>query len=362
MALQTLYIQNFRNLASGNLSLHEKMNFLVGDNGSGKSSCLEAIFYLGHIKSFRTTKTENLVNFEQSTFVLSALDETDKRFGLSRELNTGNIELKVNTQKVSKLSEFAKCLAVQIITPESFKLFSGGAKERRKFVDLGLFHVEHSFSKLWVQFNKALKQRNACLKKHSAWEQEVYWREEFCSLSEKVAELRRVYIDALKEELQQWLEILMPEVVSDIGVSYLQGWNSKKALADVLSENIEKERERTYSLFGAHKFDVRFTYKRSAIEASLSRGQQKLFLLALTFAQTKLIARVNSVKPILLVDDIGAELDSHSRSAFQHAIRDLDCQVVVSAIDEKSLEPIIPEDNNYKMFHVEHGKISEKSK
>jgi len=362
MALSTLFTQNFRNLDSCTLSLHKDMNFLVGDNGSGKSSCLEAIFYLGHVKSFRTTKTENLVNFEKSGFVLSALDETDKRFGLGRDIVSGNIELKVNAEKVSKLSEFAKCLAVQIITPESFKLFSGGAKERRKFVDLGLFHVEHSFSNVWILFNRALKQRNSSLKSESGWQQEVYWRKEFCKLSEQVAELRRVYINALKSELDVWLNVLMPDIVEDIGVSYLQGWNSKKDLSQVLEENLEKERERTFSLFGAHKFDIRFTYRRNAIEASLSRGQQKLFLLALTFAQTRLIARVNSIKPILLVDDIGAELDSHSRSAFQHAIRDLDCQVIVSAIDEKSLEPIIPEDNNYKMFHVEHGRISEKSK
>jgi DNA replication and repair protein RecF len=83
-----------------------------------------------------------------------------------------------------------------------------------------------------------------------------------------------------------------------------------------------------------------------------------LFLLALTFAQAQLIKKVNRVKPIILIDDIGAELDLNSRKAFAEAYLHLDSQTFITAIDKSALEPLVPDDNNYKMFHVEHGQIS----
>jgi len=103
---------------------------------------------------------------------------------------------------------------------------------------------------------------------------------------------------------------------------------------------------------------VKFLTGNVVIDNQLSRGQQKLFLLALTFAQAKLIEKVKRVKPILLIDDVGAELDFNSRTLLNKAINKLDCQVIITAIDQTAVEPLVPTDNNYKMFHVKHGRIS----
>ena len=138
----------------------------------------------------------------------------------------------------------------------------------------------------------------------------------------------------------------------------LQGWNSKKSLIDVLGQYQEKELAMGYSLFGAQKFDVRFILNGTSLDNQLSRGQQKLFLLALTFAQAKLIERVNRVKPILLIDDVGAELDNNSRTLLNNAIAAIECQVIVTAIDKTAVEQLVPQKENYKMFHVKHGKLS----
>lgn len=86
-----------------------------------------------------------------------------------------------------------------------------------------------------------------------------------------------------------------------------------------------------------------------------------MFLLALTLAQTKIIENVKRVKPILLIDDVGAELDKHARKALANSLNDVNCQIFVTAIDELDLKPLVPQDNNYKMFHVKHGEIFEKS-
>ena len=356
MSVKELQTVNFRNLVSDKISLHSDLNFLIGDNGSGKSSILESLFYLGHGKSFRTTKVESLIQNGLDNFIVSAKSNDNVQLGIQRNI-LGESKIKINGVSSTKLSDLAKNIAIQIVTPESFKLFFGGPRERRKFVDLGLFHVEHSFSSEWKLFQRTYKQRNACLRNKAGIEQLDYWTEEFCRLSENIALFRKIYIESLKNELAHWLKIMLPHCGDDISIQYLQGWNSKKELAQILKENKNKEIEKGFSLYGAQKFDIRFLIDNSSIEHRLSRGQQKLFLLALTFAQSKLIEQVKRIKPILLIDDIGAELDHSSRKAMFQANQLLNCQTIISAIDRVALEPLIPDDNNYNMFHVEHGQI-----
>ena len=359
MSVEKLLTQNFRNLKSQSLHLHPDLNFILGDNGSGKSSLLEAIFFLGHGKSFRTTKSEMLAHYNSAQFVVSIKNYNSMQLGVARNIEKGTTEIKLNGDKLSRLSDLAINFAVQVITPESFKLFFGGPKERRRFFDLGMFHVKHQFSNDWRDFSKVLKHRNACLRNFQQRSMLAYWTEQFCIYSQKIADQRNDYLIKLREELLSWLTLLLPEIGSDIQVQYLQGWNQKKTLAEILTLNNVRELELGYTTSGAHKFDVRFNIGRNPIENTLSRGQQKLFLLALTLAQAKLIENVKRVKPILLIDDVGAELDINSRTAFATAINRLDCQVIISAIEKTVLEPIIPADNKYKMFHVKQGEILE---
>lgn len=391
MSVSKLVTHNFRNLNDLALLLHPKYNFVVGDNGSGKSSFLEALFYLGHGKSFRTSKTDALVCYGQTNLVVSIKNDKQYHFGLSRDSTTGATKIKINGEYHNRLSDLAKNIAIQIVTPESFKLFFGGPKERRRFFDLGMFHVEHEFSSIWKNYNRVLKQRNACIRSLQFTKTDMsmlnYWTDTFCQLSIEVAKIREKYTHAVIEELDVWLAILLPDMQNRVSVQYLQGWPQKRELKDVLFDNCDREISYGYSLYGAHKFDVRFLLDKQSLETQLSRGQQKLFLLALTFAQAKLIASVNRVKPILMIDDIGAELDVNSRRSLSIAIEKLDCQIFITAIENRVLEPFferIVSDNvlisntineqiirplntelinttdkdNYKVFHVKHGEIT----
>lgn len=358
MSIKTLTTSNFRNLAYANIKFHPELNFILGDNGSGKSSLLESIFFLGHGKSFRTTKVDTLISHDFDNFVVSVKDDRDYQLGVKRD-KQANIDIKINGDSKFRLSDLAKNIAVQVITPETFRLFFGGPKERRKFIDLGLFHVEHQFAEMWRNFRKVLLQRNACLKNKVSGQQFEYWTAQFCLLSENISTIRAQYVSQLEVNLRKWLDILLPGISCDIQLSYSQGWSNKKQLKDVLDENYDRERVFGYSLFGAQKFDVKYTYQKLSIEQVLSRGQQKLFLMALTIAQANLIFKKQNVSPIILIDDIGAELDQHSRKALFTAINELTCQLFITAIDNSVIEATLPEQNKFKMFHVEHGVISE---
>jgi len=372
MSVVRLVTQNFRNLQAETIEFHPELNFFVGDNGSGKSSLLEAIFFLGHGKSFRTSKVEHLACHSCDDFVVSIKNNNDLQLGLSKNLTSGSTNIKVNGERHVRLSILAQNIAVQIVTPESFKLFFGGPKERRRFIDLGMFHVKHEFAKHLREFSRILKQRNACIRNNVEHSTLAYWTDIFSQESEAVALVRHEYIDSLVIELMVWLSILLPDIANKITVQYQQGWPQKRILVECLADNYDREHKFGYSLYGAHKFDVKFMLDKQALESQLSRGQQKLFLLALTFAQAKLIARVKRVKPILLIDDIGAELDVTSRQALSGAIDKLDCQVIITAIDKSVLQPFICDNNihdesgnilenkndKYSMFHVKHGNIT----
>ena len=360
MSVLKLNTLNFRNLSSETIVFHPELNFFIGDNGSGKSSLLEALFFLGHGKSFRTNRVEHLASYEKDNFVVSIKDNNNLQLGLSKNFSTGITVIKINGEKQNRLSELAKNIAVQIVTPESCKLFFGGPKERRKFIELGMFHVKHEFSALLKEFSRVLKQRNACIRNNTEEGSFNYWTSIFCELSEAVAQYRFEYVSKLIIELDTWLNILLPNLVDKVKIQYLQGWPQKKTLLEALTDSKLRELSFGHSLYGAHKFDVKFMIGKYPLESQLSRGQQKLFLLALTFAQAKLIEKVNRVKPILLIDDIGAELDDTSRKSLSLAMSKLNCQTILTAIDIGVLDPFINDKmnkTNYHMFHVKHGGI-----
>jgi DNA replication and repair protein RecF len=358
MSLKKLYIEKFRNIIDcSTLLFNDNLNFIVGENGSGKSSILESIFFAGHGKSFRTSKTEHLINLHQSDFIISITDFNNNQFGINKK-NNAPLFLKKNGARLLKLADLVTNFPVQVLTPESFKLFFGGPSSRRKFIDLGLFHVEHSFSLLWSDFNKVHKQRNACLKNKLEPNTTSYWTNLFCIQSEQIAQTRESYLVKLEEELVTWVSLLLPNFVDSFSLSYFKGWSNKKPLNEILKDNLLREVKCGYSLYGAQKFDVKFMVNGLPVEEILSRGQQKLFLIGLLFAQSSLIAKINQLKPILLIDDFGAELDSEAKSLIAKALSKLNCQAIITAIEEKALEAIIPKDNNYNMFHVKHGKIT----
>ncbi|MFT5757919.1 MAG: DNA replication and repair protein RecF [Alteromonadaceae bacterium] len=358
MSVEKLVTKNFRNINDGSINFDSDCNFFIGENGSGKSSLLEALFFIGHGKSFRTNKPEHLVAHNEENFVLSIKDFDNGLFGISKDFTSNQTLIKINGERNSRLSELAKNIAIQVVTPESFRLFFGGPKERRRFVDLGLFHVEHQFSKAWSEFNRVLKQRNACLRNQVDNVTLNYWSDIFCQHSDIIAEYRKNYLDLLLTELSIWTKILLPDISSSINVQYIRGWKQGSTLSEVIKANINKEKILGYTINGTHKFDLKFLLNKNAIESQLSRGQQKLFLIALTFTQAKLIEKVKRLKPILLIDDVGAELDFNSRCMLQEAIKMLNCQVIITAIDKVAVEPLVPSNEKYKMFHVKHGVIS----
>lgn len=147
MSLTRLHIETFRNISSAQLHPSEGLNLIYGQNGSGKTSILEAIYFLGMGRSFRSHLSQRVIQHHDDKLTLFAnlsLQERESKIGL-RRFRSGETEVKINGDKIKRLSTLAETLPIQVITPESFALLFEGPKSRRQFIDWGHFITIKTF-------------------------------------------------------------------------------------------------------------------------------------------------------------------------------------------------------------------------
>ena len=164
MSLRRLEVRDFRCIAATDLEFDGRCNLISGANASGKTSLLEAIFFLGRGRSFRTARNETLIRKGADELLLTGRFEAGgsvRPVGVrySRE----GFEARAAGNRIGSLAELATILPVQAIDPEVHRLVEEGPQERRRYLDWGVFHVEPRFVEQWRRYQRALKQRNAAL-------------------------------------------------------------------------------------------------------------------------------------------------------------------------------------------------------
>ncbi|MCG7584237.1 DNA replication/repair protein RecF [Photobacterium sp. OFAV2-7] len=357
MALTRLIVKDFRNIEACDLSLSASFNFLVGANGSGKTSVLEALHYLGHGRSFRSHLTGRVIRHEQQELFVHGRLQTDGELELPLGINKkrdGTTEVKIGGEGGQKLAQLAQVLPLQLITPEGFELLIGGPKYRRSFIDWGVFHVEPQFYHAWSRVKRLTKQRNALLKTARSYRELSYWDQELAVLAEEISEWRSQYLEAVKRKAAEICQGFLPEF--DIQLGYYRGWEKDTPYAELLTRNFERDCQLGYTASGPHKADLRIKVAGTPVEDVLSRGQLKLMVCALRLAQGLHLTEATGKQCIYLIDDFASELDSHRRALLAQRLKETNAQVFISAISSDQIAEM--HDENGKMFHVEHGKIT----
>ncbi|MCC5452294.1 DNA replication/repair protein RecF [Rheinheimera sp. UJ51] len=362
MSLISLQLKQFRNFSELQFNAHAQCNLICGENGSGKTSLLEAIYYLAHGRSFRSSRHQRLIQYEQEHFVLHAkVADAEQTFslGLQRD-KQAELLLRLNAASNCKLADFAALLPVQLITPDSFKLFFGGPKERRQYFDMGVFHVEHTFYTVWLQFSRVLKQRNALLKQSRAYDQQFdYWDQQLVSLAWQLQSLREHYIGLLQHEYLKLVEgnSLLAEVSLQLQAGWPERVQSPADLKQLLEQNFQQDMRQGFTQYGPQKADLKLRRKQLVVEEVLSRGQLKVLLFALKIAQNNVIGSSGKKQPLLLIDDLASELDASSTQTVFNYLNNINSQVFITAINADQVSPFIPASRR-QMFHVEHGQIT----
>lgn len=355
MRLTQLQIKNFRNLQNVQIKPVNGVNLIVGQNASGKTSLLESIYYLSHLRSFRSKNFSDILQREQDSIQLIARvtskDHNEIPLGVSRSKN--KLEVRANKEPVKRVADITSLFPVISIHPDSYQLITGGPSERRSFIDWGVFHVEHGFFKAWQRYRTALNQRNAALKTGQNLAYCMSWDKELTLSAEIIHSLRDSYMESLQPFLQKLVSQFFPD--QDIRFEYKRGWAKEETLESLLKSNLHKDKQKGFTYYGPHRADLVIKVDDYSSQNGISRGQQKLLVAVLRLAQAIQYSEHSNLYCVLLYDDLAAELDEGRRQLVLSVLADMKVQLFLTCVDQKQLD--LSPWSNQQMFHVEHGYV-----
>lgn len=356
MRFERLRIQGLRCLSDVSLELGPGVHMFAGPNGAGKTSVLEAAFLLSHGRSFRAGARDALL--QRGAAGISVFGEIRHQDGALGRVGLGRSgqrwEVRLNGEPASLGQMVGEC-AVVCFEPGSHALIAGGAEERRRYLDWGVFHVEHDFLLLWRRYQRALKQRNMLLRASSIPPDAMFlpWEAELSQTAERIQDMRLRYLEQLRPRLAASVAGLLPELGA-VELRYKAGWSEDRPLGEQLADLRGRDISRGHTTMGAHRADWSIAFEHAPLREHLSRGQEKLTALACMLAQAELYASLKGEWPIVCLDDLASELDVPHQSAVVAQLTEASAQVLVTGTELPG--PL--QGRTAQVFHVEQGKLT----
>jgi len=361
MPITRLTVGNFRNLKNADLTF-DRVSFIYGDNGSGKTSLLEAISTLSLGRSFRTRKFRNLIAHDQHElhlFCEFVQEGAQQRLGAVRKRD-GTSTFKIDSTPIVSAADLASLLPCQLIDSHSFKLLEGGPGERRHFLDWLVFHVKPDFRRWWAEYRRCLQQRNSLLRSDRMQALDLAgWNLPLATSGERIDHLRREALEYLMEEANVLLQECRFTLDGDLTVTFDAGWDRTQPLLQQLEGEVQRDVGFGYTGVGPHRADIKFVFNRKPVAEVFSRGQLKTMIAALYVAQIRVFRRFNPRNCILLIDDLPSELDQNSLQLLCKWLSATpNLQIFITSVDLRTTLSNWPH-KDYKLFHVKQGQITE---
>ena len=356
MHLTRLTIAGLRCLRGVELAPGRGLNLLLGGNGAGKTSVLEALYLLGSGRSFRFGGHEAVIARGSAALQVYAEIDTDgrqDRLGFERARSTWRALR--NGERVADLAELATLVPVVCFSPESHELIGGGAEVRRRFFDWIVFHVEPEFTEAYRRYARLLRQRNAVLKQSASDAELRVWTSDLADAGENLAKLRERLLPDFSSAMVGALALTLPEMGA-ASINYKRGWRDDVELYERLESLSAREREVGHTLAGPHRADWTVSFGGREIREQGSRGQQKLVALAAVLVAAGIYRMRRGHAPIVALDDLASELDAEHQRRALNSCADLGAQLWVTgtqhtaAFSEWAGEQAV--------FHVEHGQVA----
>ncbi|MCJ7556391.1 MAG: DNA replication/repair protein RecF [Gammaproteobacteria bacterium] len=348
MALKSVSIKDFRCLESVEFQPDPSNNIVLGENASGKTSLLEALFFSGRGRTFRSVAPDSLIRDGSPHFQLVAtVQHKNRPVVLGLQVGRDSRVVRIGGEMAKSLGELSEYLPIQVIDPDVHKLVEDGPGGRRQFLDFGVFHVEHGFLDTWRRYQRALKQRNKALKTDpraaSAWDHELI------QAGSALDRMRQEYVNALIPVAGRWVDFFLD---GELELKYRSGWSADRTLAEALDSNRQRDRDFGATLVGPHRADLELRLHTRVAKGRVSRGQQKLLASALLLAQVELM-ETHAGPGVLLLDDPAAELDAGHLARLLSRIQGLGSQRFITGLQRADLAEI----DTGAVFHVEQGNL-----
>lgn len=385
--IKRLQITSLRNLSQVKLD-SSRCNIIVGNNGSGKTSLLESIYLLSRGKSFRTHQPSRYIQHRQDATTVFALFTDTTQLAIQKHTDATTL-LRFNGNSVKTQSSLTHYMPTLLIDPSSMDILEQGSASRRQLLDWLAFHVKPKFYSEWLAYQRLLKQRNSLLKQTSfindlQKQQIKAWDIGLATHAKAIHAYRQQVFNEWQPHFLASIKQLLPKYAEQINVSYHPGFDTDKSLDIILEQRLVQDLQQGYTRVGSHRADIHVHWqsvtednKKVKDQAAnvLSRGEKKLLITALRLSQLPLLQNElkdndcinNDVSyetynktvsvPIVLLDDITAELDDKAVKVLLNTLSNLECQVFVTCLTEEVLPLIKQYWQDFRLFHMKQGNI-----
>lgn len=317
MYLKSISLVNFKNYAQTEFEFDHGINCIVGRNGSGKTTVLDAIHYLSMCKSYLNLVDKQNIKFEEQFFVIQGMWEANdlKTTEIYCGVKAGSKKVfKKNKTEYEKLADHIGLFPSVIISPYDRDLISEGSEVRRRWMDGIISQFDRNYLDYLVRYGKIIDQRNALLKQF--YENGFFERESMEIWDAQLVQAGNVIHRRRKEFLEEFIPLFrqyyafIGEESETVDLEYKSSLNTM-SFEELIEQNRRKDSFSQYTTGGTHRDDLIFTIKGHPVKKYGSQGQQKSFLIALRLAQFDWLKKRLNKKPVLMLDDIFDKLDSY---------------------------------------------------
>jgi len=361
MHLDQLTVRQFRNLVEADLIWGPGFNIIWGNNAQGKTNLLEAVYLLGHLKSFRGARTADLIQDGTTTARLAGrLTSGEVQHRLEVTLEKGGQTPRLDGKPVQRLSQFLGTLRPVLFTVDELVLLKGSPAGRRALLDRAVLQADPGYLDRFQAYNRVLRQRNQLLRDRADPEVLEPWSEALIESGARIRQDRLAYMAGL----QQVLSGVGREIADSderLALRYPQAVDQGNLLGGLrreLERLLPRERQLGQTLAGPHRDDPEPLIDGRPLKLFGSQGQHRSFLLAFKAAQLIDLEGRLGEPPLLLLDDLASELDARRQASFFAFLRRRRGQVLITTTHPATLgEAVCPQ---ARYFHVEQGRIEER--
>lgn len=358
MKLRKLILKNYRNCTDTELIFNTQKSLIIGKNAQGKTNILESIYLLSDLKSPRTSVLTDFIKF----------GEHDCEIGAEIEKNSTDVELdfayttdKKRMLKVNKVKstpkDFKSVVKTVLFSTKDLLLLRGAPQDRRDWLDRAISQIYPAYSERLGKYDKIRIQKNNLLKSDNPdFSLLDVYNEQIIVTGANIIFLRKKFLKEIESISREKHKVISDN--EDLTLSYTFGGETAEEISNNLKKELAERRNeeiaRRQSCVGPHRDDIEFKINGSDAVKFASQGQQRTLVLALKLGELEIIREKTGSSPILLLDDVLAELDEIRQNYLLKSIEN-NVQTIITSVDTLLFEEDFLKD--VKIFKIENGSV-----
>ncbi len=338
MLINSLELSTYRNYDNLDITFDPGITILYGDNAQGKTNILEAVYIAGTTKSHRGSKDKDIIKFnEDESHIRLYITKNDVGHKIDVHLRRNkNKYIAIDGQSIKKSGELLGLINMIFFSPEDLSIIKNGPAGRRRFINLELCQLNKMYFYNYVNYNKALEQRNTLLKQISfnnrLKDTLDLWDTYLVQYGTEVIKERQHFIEQLNDivkgihnHLTGGKELIEISYENNVSIEDYENTLRKKRDIDLKYQSTQT---------GPHRDDICFYVNDIDVRTYGSQGQQRTAALSLKLAEIELVKSLIHDTPVLLLDDVMSELDSNRRNYLLDSIKDIQTIVTCTGYDD----------------------------